>query len=163
MTGSYAGKVSERWEHQTSSPEGPLCVQSLPLGTQASLPFQPPLVLEFYTPFSFEASGEKEFGCWAPSPSPSSSLSPPMTLSYRPRLVLKPEMRLHSPGFLPLPSAWEPLPHLSAPISLSSWKRPRWEIGRGCYGSSRLMGRTEETLSQPPPPQSPPKSCTPSL
>lgn len=96
MTGFYTGKVLRTVGRSDFFPEGPPCVQSLPLGT----PGVPTLLATTCSTVQppFPASGEKEFGCWAPLPtSPSSLLSPAVTFgATRPRLLLKPEMHLHS-------------------------------------------------------------------
>ena len=91
------------WESSQNSgkirllPRGtpPLC--SVPAFGNPRCPYPSGHHLFYPTP-PFPASGEKEFGCWAPLPiSPSSLLSPAMTFgATRPRLLLKPEMHLHS-------------------------------------------------------------------
>lgn len=90
-----------RWESSQNGGN----IRLLPRGTpsvfspclwepQASLSFQPPLVLP-YTPFPSLWRGVWMLG--SPPPLPLFFTVPTYDLlSYRPRLVLKPEMRLHS-------------------------------------------------------------------
>lgn len=90
------GKFSEQWEDQTSSQRDPAVFSPCLWEPQVSLPFRPPLVLS-YTPFpSLWREGVWMLGSPPHLPLLFTVPSHDLWRYKRPRLLLKPEMHLHS-------------------------------------------------------------------